>query len=425
LNIIRMEAALPLASSARRRVVNVMATIAAFDPKSTSSSPDAKSRTLAIAVADANWFNTENLFRELDRDGVHTFLLYCSDYLNAWRKGERPWSWNKPARGVNAKLWRQNLALPSGWMKKFPRLGMRPIERAIRQWRDRVARGSPLALVMTYPHYLYLHDLVRPDLSVYYNIDDYTLYWPKYAHKIQELEQLTVARADLTLCSSNLRAEQLRQTVPGAADRIRHFPHGAPSHSVEPAPYHRPAAPPDDIAHLPRPILGYVGSMEDRVDWQLLEQLARQFPSASLVLIGRIPALGVDPWQQNMRRLLALPNVHPIGWRHQDALASYNRAFDVVLIPYLVDHPFNVACCPTKIMDSMGSGRPILSTDLPECRLYRHLFDVADSNDEFLDRAQRLIAAGSDDGRAALRHEHAAQNTWAKVANRVLDWLNV
>ena len=38
---------------------------------------------------------------------------------------------------------------------------------------------APLALVMTYPHYLYLRDIVRPDRQVYFNIDDYALYWPR------------------------------------------------------------------------------------------------------------------------------------------------------------------------------------------------------------------------------------------------------
>ena len=46
---------------------------------------------MALAVADANWFTTENLFSELDRPGVDTLLLNCLDYYNAWRQGNPPW----------------------------------------------------------------------------------------------------------------------------------------------------------------------------------------------------------------------------------------------------------------------------------------------------------------------------------------------
>ncbi len=382
-------------------------------------------RSLALAVADANWFTTENLFRELDREDVATLLLTCIDYRNAWNRGLRPWNWSVPSRREGPRLWRRDLVLPTGWMKTYPRIGMRPIRQAIRRWQGSAVEPGPLALIMTYPHYVHLRDLSRPDLTVYLNVDDYTLYWPSHAAAIQSLEERAVREADLTVCTSHLRTEELRRVAPEAAQRIRHLPHGAPAHTVEPAPHHRPAEPPPDLAHLPRPLLGYVGSLEDRVDWLLLGRLAERFPSGSVVLIGRVPASGNEPWRRDMTRVLSLPNVHAIGWRSQAAVASYNRAFDVALIPYRVDHPFNVACCPTKIMDSMGSGRPILSTALPECLLYERLFDVARDHDEFLERADRILTAGSDDGRAAQRRQHAAENTCGKVADRLLGWLGV
>ena len=50
----------------------------------------------------------------------------------------------------------------------------------------------------------------------------------------------------------------------------------------------------------------------------------------------------------------------------------------MILIPYAVDDPFNRASSPTKIADGLGSTRPIVATAIPECRLYEHLFDVAE-----------------------------------------------
>lgn len=47
---------------------------------------------LSLAVADVGWFNTENLFREIDRESVDVLLLKCYDYLNGWRRGLYPWS---------------------------------------------------------------------------------------------------------------------------------------------------------------------------------------------------------------------------------------------------------------------------------------------------------------------------------------------
>ena len=112
----------------------------------------------------------------------------------------------------------------------------------------------------------------------------------------------------------------------------------------------------------------------------------------------------------------ARPNVHALGWRPQETIAAYNRAFDVCLIPYRTDHPFNRACSPTKIMDYMGTGRPIVSTALPECRLYDHLFHVAaDSSTVHRGRPRRSSTAGSDDGRASSGFELRPANTCRHV----------
>jgi glycosyltransferase involved in cell wall biosynthesis len=380
---------------------------------------------LAIAVADACWFTTENLFQELRHDRVATLLLKCLDYRNAWRRGARPTSWNRELEHRGPNLWQRELVLPPGWMKRYPRLGMRPIARAIGNWHAAHATKARRVLVMTYPHYLFLRDLVQPDSSVYFNVDDYTLYWPRRAREIAELELRMVRESDLTVCTSRLRAEELRASVPEAAGRIRHLPHGAPSAALGEAPQVVPAAPPADLARLPRPILGYVGSLEDRIDWELLERLSVAFPRASVVLIGRVPhTLGdASGWQAACQRCLARPNVHALGWRSQDSIAAYNRAFDVCLIPYRMDHLFNRACCPTKIMDCMATGRPIVASALPECLLYRDLFHVPGDADGFLAAVESILLAGSDDGRAHQRFDWAVANSCQRVADRLLSWL--
>lgn len=376
---------------------------------------------LALAVADVNWFTTENLFREVGRENVSTLLLDCSDYVNAWRRG-LPWR-GTPLRARGPHRWRREVVLPSGWMKRYPRIGMRPIASSILDWQRREVGESELTLVMTYPYYLFLRDQVRPARSVYFNVDDYSLYWPRHADRVNELERRAVRESDLTICVSRLRAEALRAIVPEASDRVRHLPHGAPSWFLTEHPWDRPAPAPADIAGLPRPLIGYVGSLEDRVDWRLLSRLSDAFPKASFVLVGKPGHKQRAPWYDECQAFLARSNVHLLGWRPQEQIALYNRAFDVCLIPYLTDHPFNQACCPTKIMDTMGTGRPIVATSLPECLLYDRLFHVAANERDYVESVRAILDSHSDDGRAGLRFEWAEANTCRKVADRLLDWL--
>ncbi len=137
--------------------------------------------------------------------------------------------------------------------------------------------------------------------------------------------------------------------------------------------------------------------------------------------MGRVREPVAEPWWAAWRRFLGRPNVHALGWRPQAALSGYYQAFDVTLIPYLIDHSFNQACNPTKIMDAMGSGRPIVATAIPECRLHAERFHVVENGHEFIEAIRGILAQGSDDGRAGLRHAYALANTCKKVGERILE----
>ena len=186
-----------------------------------------------------------------------------------------------------------------------------------------------------------------------------------------------------------------------------------------------PAPPPRDLAHLPRPFLGYVGSLEDRVDWELMDKLSTGFPEASIVVVGRLRDAVAEPWWEACSRFLSRPNVHALGWRPQEAVARYFQSFDVCLIPYRIDHPFNRACNPTKIMDAMGSGRPIVATALPECRLHAERFHVLENDEEFTSAVRTILAHHSDDG----RWEFAMPTPWPILAmasvERILDLIDL
>ena len=389
-------------------------------------SHSASSKQLALAIADVNWFSTEHLFRALQAPHVHSLLLHCQDFQNAWN-AYRSRDADTPARLTNLAD-RQSVhraILPPGWMKRYPRQGMKPLQWAINRWHRTHAPRAPLALVMTYPYYLHLADLLQPDKTVYFNFDDYALYWPSKADEVRALELEAVKRSSLTVCTSRLRRDDLAQLVPEAAHKIHHLPHGAPELAFTPAPSNTPAPPPPDIAHLPRPYLGYFGSLEDRVDWPLLHQLATRFPKASLVLVGR----GPDPLDPStpaqVRDCLTLPNVHALGWRTQDQMRTYNAAFDVCLIPYQPDHPFNRACCPTKILDYLATGRPVVSTNLPECRLHHDIIKVAPTHHQFLEAvAAHLDFPDSNDSQAPTRQAYAQERSCHEVATRFLKLLN-
>lgn len=370
-----------------------------------------------LVVADASWTWTQRLFTPLAALGVRVLLLEICDWQNALIQRKRLPDWFSRRSLCGPNLWRQSIILPPGWMKSYPRIGMRPIAAAVRRWRAHVGPRPNLTLAISYPQYIELHRQLLPDQLIYYNMDDYGCYWPRHAQETARLERDAVSRANLTIACAIERAKALRRNVAGAADRVIHLPHGAPDQSIAVAPVHRAADAPADLSPWPKPYLGFVGSLEDRLDWRLLGDLARRFDTGTVVLIGRPPKLRSDQaWADECRQTLALPNVAALGWRSQDEIGRYVASFDVGLIPYLVEHPFNRVSSPTKLMDYMASTRPVVTTALPECALYDRWFDVAHSRAAFVDAVARIVAAGGDDGRATQRWHHARAGTWQNRA---------
>src|SRR5262245_44357737 len=130
---------------------------AAGPPPSSASAP------FDLVVADASWTWTERLFSPLADLGLRLLLIKACDWRNAVQQRRPARDWLCPLRRVSPRLWEQTVVLPPGWMKTYPRLGMRPLCWAIRAWRRRLDRPRPVTLAITYPHYLYLRDLVRPN----------------------------------------------------------------------------------------------------------------------------------------------------------------------------------------------------------------------------------------------------------------------
>jgi glycosyltransferase involved in cell wall biosynthesis len=164
---------------------------------------------------------------------------------------------------------------------------------------------------------------------------------------------------------------------------------------------------PDDIAALPGPICGYVGVIDERLDYPLLATLADRLPHASIVMIG--PIVKVDPAELPQR-----PNLHWLGRRDYSALPGYLSRFDVALMPFALNEATEYIN-PTKTLEYMAAGRSIVSTAVSDVvRHFEPIVTVARSHDRFVD-AVRDNAAVPDLGRIARGRRRAAGASWDAI----------
>jgi glycosyltransferase involved in cell wall biosynthesis len=255
---------------------------------------------------------------------------------------------------------------------------------------------------------------VLPDERlVYYNLDDYSLYRPGRSDRTEALEDELIERAHITLCLSRYQVRSLSERHPDRADRIYHFPLGVTEAFLNPD----PASPPEPNT------VTYIGNLSARVDWPLVEEVVDRCRNLRFVFVGSADETREEAWAQVRARVFARQNVEHAGFIPQEQVTDYYWSAAANWVPYDVDHPFNKAACPTKIMDSLASGRPVVSTPTPEFRLYPNWVDLADTP-ESMARSLREAVSNQARERNAAQVQFAAQHTWTKRAEQLLSILH-
>lgn len=142
---------------------------------------------------------------------------------------------------------------------------------------------------------------------------------------------------------------------------------------------------PADVANLPKPVFGYFGVIDERIDYELIAQLAAKNPDASVVMVG--PVVKVDP-----ASLPDAPNIHWLGRREYAELPAYVKAFTVCLMPFALNEATEYIN-PTKTLEYMAGGKPIVSTALADVvNNFAPVVRVARSREEFVNSSVRAAA---------------------------------
>ncbi len=161
---------------------------------------------------------------------------------------------------------------------------------------------------------------------------------------------------------------------------------------------------PAAVAGLPRPILGYFGVIDERLDYELIAALAAAYDAGSIVMAG--PLAKVDKTQ-----LPGNPNIHWLGQQPYSALPALVKGFDVCLMPFALTEATRYIN-PTKTLEYMAAGKPIVSTPIADVvRNFGDIVHVAGSCDEFIEALMQVLAE-PDPARLAAGLERAEAATW-------------
>jgi glycosyltransferase involved in cell wall biosynthesis len=161
---------------------------------------------------------------------------------------------------------------------------------------------------------------------------------------------------------------------------------------------------PADLKSIPGPVLGFYGTIQDWVNFDLLKFLAAAHPEWSIVLIGH-PLVDLSPLQQ-------FPNIHVLGRRPHSTLPAYCKGFSVGLIPYVLNERI-LHVNPIKLREYLSAGLPVVSVALPEVEAYADVCSVARSYAEF-ERAVADAIAGDSPAARRARSDAMRGETWER-----------
>ena len=168
---------------------------------------------------------------------------------------------------------------------------------------------------------------------------------------------------------------------------------------------------PRAIASLTKPVIGYYGVIDERIDYELLAKLAHENSDAELVMVG--PVVKVDP-----NELPQGPNIHWLGQRHYADLPSYVKGFDVCLMPFALNEATEYIN-PTKTLEYMAAGKPIVSTAVSDVvHNFTPVVTVADNADDFV-TATAAALENPDSAIIARGVEQARANSWESIVARM------
>ncbi|HTQ09654.1 MAG TPA: glycosyltransferase [Fimbriimonadaceae bacterium] len=168
---------------------------------------------------------------------------------------------------------------------------------------------------------------------------------------------------------------------------------------------------PEDVASLKKPILGWFGVIDERVDYSLLDRLAEARPDWSIVMVG--PTVKVDPSELPRRE-----NILWLGNRDYRSLPNYCKAFDICMMPFALNEA-TVYINPTKALEYMATGRPIIATPVRDVvRQYSDIVYIEAEAEGFIRRAEQILR-DPDEARVRRGIEKAAASSWDNTVEKM------
>lgn len=249
-----------------------------------------------------------------------------------------------------------------------------------------------------------LIDVIDPDLVVTDVVDDHRTFAPRGSARHAEFERNyreVLARSDLVIANCEPVARSMQELAPV----VHVVPNGLELRDGVARPPR-----PKELRRVPRPIIGYVGNLSQRIDVRLLKRVVRSRPDWQFVFVGSAHH------DQSVLDLDYRKNVHFVGVKRYDETLAFIEHFDVAMVPHL-DNEMTRSMNPLKAFVYCSTGVPVVSTPVANLDELAGLITVADGPDAFVAAIEDALRRG----RRPPDRARLAPHSWDARVARVMD----
>lgn len=216
-----------------------------------------------------------------------------------------------------------------------------------------------------------------------------------------ENERLLIEKADLVFTGGHSLYEAKKDkhkrvyAFPSSID-VRHF---AQAREI--------AEEPADQRSIPHPKLGFCGVIDERMNLELLAEMADLRPEWHFVMIGPIVKISEEDLPRRA-------NIHYLGGKNYKELPAYFSGWDIALMPFAMNESTKYIS-PTKTPEYLAAGKPVISTPIRDVvRPYGELglVEIAETAEEFVAAAERILNNEDSAEWRAKSDEFLSQISW-------------
>lgn len=168
-----------------------------------------------------------------------------------------------------------------------------------------------------------------------------------------------------------------------------------------------------EILNNKKPIMCYYGALAKWFDYELIKEIDAT-DRYNIVLFG---IKYDDAFDES--GIVNLGNVHFMGSRDYKVLKNYAKKCDILTIPFVIND-ITKATSPVKIFEYMALHKPIVITDLPECRQYESVM-IGHTHEEFIKKLDESLNREEEAYYIRLLDKEAKENDWIFKAKAIID----